>query len=72
VVDKVALGQVFLSENFGFTKPINIPPMLHVHSSLFLGMENSQSEAAVTTNTHPITKLTKRSEISSRTWSCGR
>jgi len=43
VVDKVALGQVYLTENFGIPRLITIPPMLHVHLSLFLGMDNSQS-----------------------------
>jgi hypothetical protein len=57
------MEQVFLTENFGFPKPITIPPVLHVHSSLFLGMDNSQSEAAVATKSHPITTLTKRREI---------
>ena len=72
VVYKVILGQVFLTENFGFPRLITIPPMLHVHSSFFFGMDNSQWETAVTTKPHPIKKLTTISEISSCTWSCGR
>jgi hypothetical protein len=45
---------VFLTESFGFTRPITIPPIMHVHSSLFIEMNNSQPEAAVATKSHPI------------------
>ena len=41
-------------------------------SFIALPRDGQQPEVAVTTKSHPITRLTKRSEISSCTWSCGR
>lgn len=40
MVERVTLGQSSCLEYFGFALPVVIPPLLHSHSSVILGLHN--------------------------------
>jgi hypothetical protein len=60
MVDKVALGQGYLTGNFGIPKSVTILSIVHVDSSLFLRKDITQQRPKFQEKSEIIRRLTKK------------